>query len=77
MEIGELVKAADSFLTVAVLVFFVHYFMRELSKRDEMIAKVVRANTKAFNLFARVILTFDGGKTLTQQDIDLLEDDTK
>lgn len=75
-EIGEFIKATDDRVILYICVFFgVRYLLKELDKRDKAIIQTVRANTKAFRYFTRAILKSDLSKDVSQNDIDILEDD--
>lgn len=59
-------KLVDNVLSLAILIFFVRYFMKELHAKNHLIAEVIAANTRVVQQNTEVTIEL---KELIQNDI--------
>lgn len=48
-------KIADNVLTIALLAYFLRYFMREVGEKDRIIVEVIQKNTKVVEQNSAVV----------------------
>jgi hypothetical protein len=72
MDITSISNMTGNALAIALMLFFINYFMRKDEKRERFIARVIRSNTEALKILAEAVSHTEAGKHIDRARLNKL-----